>query len=195
VAKRPPVEPELPGVKRVPLSALKPAEWNPRLLREKRFRDLCRSLQADPGMLERRPILAQADGTIYAGNQRYRAAEHLGWTEVPAIVEDVPDTLAKERALRDNLNVGEWQEEALTEVLAGLQIDESDLGALGFDADDLNKYLDSAGLLGDTTPASAASEDLEMKYQIIVECRGEDHQAELLEQFEREGIPCRALIS
>jgi DNA modification methylase len=159
VAKRPPVEPETPAVERVPLSALKPAEWNPRLLREKRFKDLCRSLQADPGMLERRPILAQSDGTIYAGNQRYRAAEHLGWTEVPAIVEDVPDQLAKERAIRDNIAAGDWQEDQLAEMLVELKLQDSDLEALGFDADQLNDLLELSGINGETAPAPDAQMD------------------------------------
>lgn len=120
-------------VERVPLAALKPAPWNPRTLRDKRFRDLCRSIQADPDMLARRPILAQADGTIYAGNQRFRAVEHLGWCDVPAVVEDVPEQLAKERAIRDNLAAGEWQEQELSELLTALQIEGSDLTVLGFD--------------------------------------------------------------
>jgi ParB-like chromosome segregation protein Spo0J len=98
----------------VPLSALHPAPWNPRLIKDERFQNLCRSI-AD--FLWPRPILAMEDGTIYAGNMRYRAVVHLGWSEVPAIVEDVPGQLAKERALRDNAQWGEWQEEELAELL------------------------------------------------------------------------------
>src|ERR1035437_7308755 len=71
-------------------------------LKDDRFQNLCRSIEVDPEFLWRRPILAKADGTIYAGNMRFRAAQHLGFTEVPAIVEDISDQLAKERALRDN---------------------------------------------------------------------------------------------
>jgi hypothetical protein len=54
----------------VPLVALTPAPWNPRSIKDERFQNLCRSIEADPEFLWRRPILAQADGTIYAGNQR-----------------------------------------------------------------------------------------------------------------------------
>ena len=60
----------------VPLHLLQPAPWNPRVIKEARFQNLCGSIQADPEFLWRRPILAQADGTIYAGNMRYRAAQH-----------------------------------------------------------------------------------------------------------------------
>jgi len=137
------------AIERVPLAKLKPAAWNPRTLRDKRFRDLCKSIQADPGMLARRPILAQADGTIYAGNQRYRAVEHMGWSDVPAVVEDVPEQLAKERAIRDNLAVGEWQDDQLAEMLVELKLGDSDLEALGFDADRLNELLEMSGINGE----------------------------------------------
>jgi ParB family chromosome partitioning protein len=51
--------------------------------------------------------------------------------------------LAKERALRDNNSFGEWQEQDLAEMLAGLQLQGADLDALGFDKDFLN------GLVGE----------------------------------------------
>ena len=92
-------------------------------------------------MLERRPILAQADGTIYAGNQRFRAVEHLGWSDVPAIVEDVSDQLARERSIRDNLAAGEWVDQDLAELLAELQINGSELEALGFELFRLNQLI------------------------------------------------------
>ena len=85
----------------VPLVELRPAPWNPRSITEERFQNLCDSIRADPDFLWHRPVLAQADGTIYAGNMRYRAAQHLGMETVPALVEDVSDRLARERALRD----------------------------------------------------------------------------------------------
>ncbi len=128
-------------IKRVPLERLKPSEWNPRVLRTERFRDLCRSIKADPDLLERRPILAQADGTIYAGNQRFRAVEHLGWSDVPAIVEDVSDKLARERSIRDNIAAGEWQDQELSELLTELQMSESDLETLGFEDWKLKGFL------------------------------------------------------
>ena len=95
----------------VPLVELHPAPWNPRSITEGRFQNLCDSIQADPDFLWCHPVLAQADGTIYAGNMRYRAAQALGMETVPAVVEDVSDRLARERALRDNAQWGEWEED------------------------------------------------------------------------------------
>lgn len=136
-------------MERVPIGRLKPAPWNPRLIKDSRFKNLCKSLQADPDFMERRPILASSDGTIYGGNMRWRAAQHIGWETVPAIIDDIPEHLAKERALKDNNQFGEWQDQELAEVLVELQMGDSDLNLLGFDDKELHRLLDSVGALGE----------------------------------------------
>ena len=130
-----------PVAQATPLAALRPSAWNPRTITDERFRNLCRSIEADPDFLWRRPILAQADGTIYAGNMRYRAAEQLGLEVIPAIVEAVPDLLARERALRDNAQWGAWAEDELAALLRQLGEEDSDLDLLGFDERDLQSLL------------------------------------------------------
>lgn len=125
----------------VPLARLRPAPWNPRTIREPRFKNLCQSIQADPDFLWRRPVLAMADGTVYAGNMRLRAAQHLGWESVPAIVEDVPEQLAKERALRDNRGWGDDDDQALAELLYALREAGSDVGLLGFEDAEIDALL------------------------------------------------------
>ncbi len=125
----------------VALTALHPAPWNPRSIRDVRFQQLCRSLEADPDFLWHRPILADADGEIYAGNMRWRAAEHLGWTEVPAILGPVDAMLARARGLRDNNEYGEWEYEALSGLLADLQAAAVDMETLGFPASELEPLL------------------------------------------------------
>jgi DNA modification methylase len=131
-----------PAVQQVSLDRLRPAEWNPRTISDERFRNLCRSIRADPEFLWRRPVLAQTDGTIYAGNMRFRAAQHLGMTSIPAIVEDVSDQLARERALRDNAQWGDWEGDELAALLDRLRAEGSDLDLLGFDERDLQQLLD-----------------------------------------------------
>jgi len=137
-----------PKVAAVPLAKLKPADWNPRTIRDVRFQNLCQSIEADPEFLWRRPILATADGTIYAGNMRYRAASHLGMKTVPAIVEDVPERLAKERALRDNAQWGDWNDDQLAEMVYGLAADGADVKLLGIEDDELARLLGMVGVGG-----------------------------------------------
>jgi hypothetical protein len=77
----------------VPLTSLQPAPWKPRSIWDECFQNLCRSIQQDLEFLRRRPVRAQADGTVCAGNMRYRPAQYLGHETIPAIVEDVSDQL------------------------------------------------------------------------------------------------------
>jgi hypothetical protein len=136
----------------VPLAKLRPAPWNPRTIRDERFKTLCRSIESDPEFLWRRPVLAMADGTIYAGNMRFRAAEHLGLDTIPAVVEDIPEDLAKQRALRDNNTWGEWDEDALGDLLQELP----DVELLGFDEAELDWFgagAEREGVQGGDTPA------------------------------------------
>lgn len=141
----------IPETREIPLHELHPAPWNPRLIKDRRFKQLCDSLTADSAFLWERPILATLDGTIYAGNMRYRAAEHLGWSSIPARLVDIPEQLAKERALRDNNQFGEWQEDDLAALLYDLQQHDSALDLLGFDDKELQRLLDSVGGLGTST--------------------------------------------
>ncbi|MGE0601404.1 MAG: ParB/RepB/Spo0J family partition protein [Dehalococcoidia bacterium] len=135
----------------VAVASLTPAPWNPRSIDDPRFENLCQSLAADPGFLQLRPILATIDGTVFAGNMRLRAAQHLGWTEVPAILENISEQLAKERAMRDNAQWGEWQDDELASLLADLREQGSNLDLLGFDDRDLRNLLNRLGTEGGLT--------------------------------------------
>ena len=126
----------------VSLLTLQPAPWNPRQIKDERFQNLCRSLEADSAFLQLRPVLATADGTIFAGNMRYRAAQHLGWETIPAILIDIPEQLARERSLRDNAQWGEWEEDDLAALLAHLSEEGSNVDLLGFDERELQQLLD-----------------------------------------------------
>lgn len=118
-------------VEDVPISRLKPAEWNPRDITEERLDDLVNSIMSDPDFLWERPVLAMADGTVYAGNQRLQAAIQLGWGSIPAIMEDVPEAVAHERTVRDNQTWGQWNDEVLASQLKAMPDDER--GSLGFE--------------------------------------------------------------
>lgn len=141
-------------VQLVPLSKLKGSTWNPRLIRTDRFKNLMVAIAKDPGFLWKRPILAQLDGTIYAGHQRREALIALwrdgcpegrfDWHErataagiepdtVPADLDDVDEHLARERGIADNNEWGEFVEEQLSELLYTMEQGGADLALLGFD--------------------------------------------------------------
>lgn len=115
----------------VPISKLKLLDNNPRTISKEQMQKLCKSIQDDPEFLNARPILVNKttehhEGpseslsstkdvyTVYAGNQRVRAAKKLKMKEIPCIVEfDIPEEILKKRTVLDNSSFGEWNFEIL----------------------------------------------------------------------------------
>jgi ParB family chromosome partitioning protein len=80
------------GVSTVPVAAIIANPHQPRqTFREEEIRELAASIRAD-GLLQ--PIVVCRRGEKYilvAGERRWRAAQSLGWKEVPAVVKEVAD--------------------------------------------------------------------------------------------------------
>lgn len=140
--------------KRIPLSALHLWDKNPRTIKDKRFKAPCKSLTDDPAFMELRPILATKEGRIYAGNMRYRAAEHLGWKDIPAVITDIDDKLANERAIKDNNEFGEWNNDDLSALLDQMEKDGTDIASLGLDEsiEKIIEQLNEAEIVEDEVP-------------------------------------------
>lgn len=91
---------------------------NPRFIRDKRFKDLVKSVQDDPEMLSVNEIKVypfKGKYVIIGGNMRYRALKELGKTET--VCKIIPPT-ATARQLRayvqkDNVSFGEYDMDAL----------------------------------------------------------------------------------
>lgn len=128
-------------MKKVKIDSLQLWDKNPRTIKDKRFKALCKSLTDDPSFMELRPILATKEGRIYAGNMRYRAAKELGWTEVHAILTDIDDKLANERAIKDNNEFGDWNNDELATLLDEMQKAGTDISTLGLD-ESIEKIID-----------------------------------------------------
>ena len=85
------------------------------------------------------------------------------------------------------LNAG-WDMETLTSEILALSDADFDMSVLGFDETQLSDFL---GLGSESTDQS---DGLQSSWAIILDCEGEAHQVELLEEFESRGLKCRALI-
>jgi ParB-like chromosome segregation protein Spo0J len=106
---------ELPTPQLVPLVELHTNPNNPRVLRDESFKKLCASLKGFPEMMRLRPIIADANGMILGGNQRFEAAKELGWQEVPVIwASELTEAQKQEFIIRDNVQFGEWDWECLS---------------------------------------------------------------------------------
>lgn len=123
----------------VPISSLRPAEYNPRTHRRKPLDHLKRSIVAD-GFCS--PVIANSapgrEGVIIGGHMRIKAAKELGYTDVPVIFVYIPD-LEKEKSLNLSLNAisGDWDFEMLKDFDLDL------LEGSGFDMDELSSVWDS----------------------------------------------------
>ena len=95
------------------------------------------------------PILARReDKVVVAGHTRLEAGKRLGLTEVPVIWLDLDPVSSRLYNLADNkLNeVAEWDDEALSSILAQLrEEDAAGLAIAGFGENELNALLNQVG--------------------------------------------------
>src|ERR1700738_834185 len=88
----------------VDIDLIEPSPFQPRTaFREAALEELSRSILAS-GIIQ--PLLLRPIGNRYeliAGERRWRAAQLAGLTKVPAIVRDVPNELALEMTLVENI--------------------------------------------------------------------------------------------
>ncbi len=121
-------------LKVLPVSVLKPAEYNPR----KKLKPGDREYEKIKNSIEEfgfaDPLVVNSDMTIIGGHQRLTVAIALGYTEVPCAVVDVDKT--REKALNIALNkiTGAWDEQMLADLLTDLKEADYDLDYTGFDA-------------------------------------------------------------
>lgn len=112
-----------------PIDTLKLLENNPRTISEAQFEILKKSIQDNKEYFEARPIIL-SDRTgqlvIIAGNQRYRAAQALGLTEVPTfLMQGLTEEKEEEINVKDNIHSGLFN---------------FDILANNFELDDLKKW-------------------------------------------------------
>jgi len=137
-----------------------------------------------------RPIVVdKATGFILAGNGTYAAARGLGWTHIAAGHIEVDAERARRILLVDNFAAtDEYDMDAVLKILEELG---GDLSGTGITADDYEKML--ADLNGGNADENGDAQlDEAYGFSVIVEADDERHQAQLLEQFEAEGLTCRA---
>ena len=92
------------ALRELPVTAIRPNPFQPRTtIDEAAFTELAASIEAS-GLLQ--PVVVRPrQGTyeLIAGERRWRAVHHLGWTRIPAVVKDVDDQTLLTLALVENL--------------------------------------------------------------------------------------------
>jgi ParB-like chromosome segregation protein Spo0J len=91
------------------IKLIKPNPNNPRVIRDAKFKQLVRSIQEFPEMLELRPIVVNEDMITLGGNMRLRACIEAGLTDVPVVIaKGLSEEQQQEFIIKDNVGFGEW---------------------------------------------------------------------------------------
>lgn len=108
---------------------------NPRIIKDKQFKELVNSIKSFPEMLEIRPIVANSDGIILGGNMRFEACKAAGLKEVPVVfVDNLSERQQEEFIIKDNVSGGEFNWEQLAN-----EWDLNELSEWGLDCPEIKK--------------------------------------------------------
>lgn len=173
----------------VPVDSLKPYKGNPR---RGNVSGIVESLRYNA---QYRPIVVRSKTReILAGNHTWLAAKELGWEQIAATFIDCDAQTARRIVLADNRynDVAGYDESELASLLSELNWN---LDGTGYDQQAVEKILaevdaEQNGADGepDTAPQLGAVE-----YRLVVVCESEQHQADLLERLEAEGLTVQAI--
>jgi DNA modification methylase len=109
---------------------------------------------------QQKPIVVDADGIVRAGNGTWTAAKALGWKEITVVRTALKGAEATAYAIADNrtAELAEWDDDALAQTLAALQIEDEALALdTGFDAKEIEELLAPDEVTEDEVPEPPAN--------------------------------------
>jgi hypothetical protein len=170
------------NIEQLPIAALSTDPANARRHPERNLDQIKASLRR---FGQQKPIVVDAANVVRAGNGTLAAAKALGWTTIAAVRSDLPRTELTAYAITDNRSaeLAEWDHEIL-----GRTLIDPDIGDVGFLPTEIDK------LIGRPVEQYTGQELPPEKWLIVVTCKDEADQAELLERFATDGIKCKALL-
>ena len=95
------------------INEIHPNEANPRTIRDSKFEQLVKSIREFPDMTMVRPLIINQDNIILGGTMRYLAMKELEFETIPCQKVDWDEAKQQEFIIKDNLNFGEWDWDAL----------------------------------------------------------------------------------
>ena len=118
---------------------------NPRLIKDHKFKQLVKSIQDFPQMLELRPIVIDENNMVLGGNMRLKACLEAGLTDVPVIhANNLNEAQKKEFIIKDNISFGEHDWDALANEWNIIELDEWGLDIPAFANNDIEEPKDNA---------------------------------------------------
>ena len=161
----------------VPISQIRPNEYNPNRQSEQEHEMLLRSI-VDNGFTQ--PVIVTHDGVIVDGEHRWKAAQALGMTSLPVVVVDMTQEQMRIATLSHNKARGSHDLQLEVQVLRDLE----SLGALSWAQDSLMiSDEEIQKLLSDIpAPESLMSEDFSTAWE--PDALTADSDADFLSQTE-----------
>jgi ParB-like chromosome segregation protein Spo0J len=118
---------------------------NPRIIKDHKFKQLVKSIQDFPQMLELRPIVIDENNMVLGGNMRLKACVEAGLTDVPVIhANNLTEAQKKEFIIKDNISFGEHDWDILANEWNILELDEWGLDIPAFANNDIEEKNDNA---------------------------------------------------
>lgn len=133
-----------------------------------------------------KPIVANADGTILAGNHTVMAAQRLGWETIDVHRVDVDDETAKRIVLVDNK--ANDQSTYDVEELVNLLTELPNLDATGFTRDEVDDLLETLDALEDEDIPEPPKDPQPEGHNLLVECDNAEEQQRIKSRLLAEGI-------
>lgn len=132
---------------------------------------------------------------IIGGEHTWRAAKSLGLKRLPMMLIDCDDDRAERlmRAYNRTADLASYDEQGLIDDMKKMLERTGTLAGTGFDTDALDELIGDLERAGQNLDGGAQMGDME--YRVLIECRSEQQQADLLARFEKEGLTCQALMS
>jgi ParB-like chromosome segregation protein Spo0J len=169
-------------IESVPIDSISPDPSNARRHPEHNLEQIKASLRR---FGQQKPIVVDATNTVRAGNGTLIAAKALGWKTIAIVRSDLAKTELTAYAIADNRSaeLAEWDTEILSATLA-----DPEIGDVGFLDEEIRE------LTNQSLPPLDSVEMPAEKWLIVVTCKDEADQAELLERFATDGLKCKALL-
>ena len=118
---------------------------NPRFIKDHKFKQLVKSIQDFPQMLELRPIVIDENNMVLGGNMRLKACLEAGLTDVPVIhANNLTEAQKKEFIIKDNISFGEHDFDILANEWNIIELDEWGLDIPAFANNDIEEPKDNA---------------------------------------------------
>ena len=120
------------------IKEIKPNPNNPRIIKDHKFKQLVKSIQDFPQMLELRPIVIDENNMVLGGNMRLKACIEAGLKDVPVKqAKDLTEEQKKEFIVKDNVGYGEWDWDDLANNWDAQELTDWGLDIPNFDVNNL----------------------------------------------------------